>query len=83
MAKAADCNAPNVFLILANLRAMACFSTETTRPCFLQVTTLSITLKGTKPAPESVEGLAVQAEALQHLAGVVMACVAHLKVRRD
>ena len=47
----------------------------------LQVTTLSITLKGTKPASESMEGLAVQAEALQHLAGVVMACAARLKVR--
>ena len=39
-----------------------------------------MTLKGTKPAPESVEGLAVQAEALQHLAAVVMACAQHLKV---
>lgn len=47
----------------------------------LQVTTLSITLKGTKPSPESVEGLPVQAEALKHLAAVVMACAAHLKVR--
>ena len=46
----------------------------------LQVSKLLMTLKGTKPAPESVEGLAVQAEALQHLAAVVLACAQHLKV---
>ena len=46
----------------------------------MQVSKLSLTLKGTKPALESVEGLAVQAEALQHLAAVVLACAQHLKV---
>ena len=47
----------------------------------VQVSRLSLTLKGTKPAPESVEGLAVQAEALQHLAAVVLTCAEHLKVQ--
>ncbi|CAL5224104.1 g6735 [Coccomyxa viridis] len=45
-----------------------------------RVSKLSMTLRGTKPALESVEGLAVQAEALQHLAAVVLACAQHLKV---
>ena len=47
----------------------------------VQVRTLSLTLRGTKTGPESVEGLAAQAEALQYLAGVVLACAPHLKVR--
>ena len=40
---------------------------------------LSLTLKGTKPPPESVEGLAVQRDALQHLAAIVVACAPTLK----
>ena len=47
----------------------------------VQVRTLSLTLRGTKTGPESVEGLAAQADALQYLAGVVLACAPHLKVR--
>ena len=47
----------------------------------VQVRTLSLTLRGTKPGPESLEGLAGQAEALQLLARVVLACAPHLKVR--
>lgn len=45
----------------------------------LQVTTLSLTLKGTKPPPESAEGLPVQRNALQHLAAIVEACAPTLK----
>ena len=40
---------------------------------------LSLTLKGTKPPPESVEGLAVQRNALQHLAAIIVACAPTLK----
>ena len=46
---------------------------------YLQITTLSLTLKGTKPPPKSVEGLDVQRNALQHLAAIVVACAPTLK----
>ena len=45
----------------------------------LQATALSLTLKGTKPPPESVEGLAVQRDALQFLSATVVACAPTLK----
>ena len=46
----------------------------------LQVTALSLTLMGTKPPPESVEGLDVQRDALQHLAAILGSCALTLTV---